>query len=509
MVSLVVAGSLLAALLAVAPFAAEHASAMEIDCSTIGGPGALSGYVESLGVRCAGGSAGGSGSTGSGGGSAGCAPKIDRIPVGFFDVFNKDVESVEYVTVNGPTSVFSYLKAYRRDVNGKLYLGGEMRVRHGLDRSYISFYSYLFSRGGEGSFYQEAYYDSKMPCADGYSYELSESLVPGDSPVNPAPLAAPGVAGAAGESVMARGLLAQVPWTDEYILRLDVTNNDAVTPAPAALSLLVNDFDVESVLATSGGVECPPAAKNLQKCSVYDIAPKSSQSVTLLLRPHAGIPVEADIPIILSYGTTTGGMGRRFYSASLPDPVPTPPSCPAATSDQTVVAGLLTPLTTFCHSGLPMAISAAHGTASINGYGAISYTSDPAFRGTDTLTVTASSPHGLVSAPTTIDLTVADPPHAEADNYTVFFETPLASSGSVLENDSIFGAPALPLPERWYAQQGATPPAHGTVILNRDGTFVYTPDAGFSGTDSFLYRIEGPDAAASTAVTVTLKVVVP
>ncbi|MGA1835998.1 Ig-like domain-containing protein [Herbiconiux sp. 11R-BC] len=422
-------------------------------------------------------------------------------------MFNTDVESVEYATVNSPTSVSTYLRAYRRDVNGRLYLGGEMRVRHGLDRSYISFYSYLFSRGGAGSFYQEAYYDSKMPCSDGYTYQLSESLVPGDSPANPTPLLAPGSAAGAGEPVMARGLLAQVPSTDEYILRIDVTNNGAA-PAPASVSLLMNDFDVENVLATSGGVDCPPAAKSLQKCSVYDITPGASQSMTLLLRAHAGIPAEADIPIILAYRTTTGGTGRLFYSVSRPDPVPAPPACPAA-GRQTVVAGLLTPLTTFCHSERPMAVTAAHGTASITAYGAISYTADPAYRGTDTLTVTASSARGRVSAPTTIDVTVADPPHAEADSYTTFFETPLTAGTSVLENDSIFGAAALPLPDRWYAQQGTTPPAHGTVVLQRDGTFVYTPDDGFSGTDSFRYRVEGPDSAASNAVTVNIEVVVP
>lgn len=33
-----------------------------------------------------------------------------------------------------------------------------------------------------------------------------------------------------------------------------------------------------------------------------------------------------------------------------------------------------------------------------------------------------------------------------------------------------------------------TAPAHGTLTLNGDGTFVFTPDAGFTGTDSFTFR---------------------
>lgn len=34
-----------------------------------------------------------------------------------------------------------------------------------------------------------------------------------------------------------------------------------------------------------------------------------------------------------------------------------------------------------------------------------------------------------------------------------------------------------------------TPPAHGSVSVNADGSFTYTPDPGFEGTDSFDYRL--------------------
>ncbi len=37
----------------------------------------------------------------------------------------------------------------------------------------------------------------------------------------------------------------------------------------------------------------------------------------------------------------------------------------------------------------------------------------------------------------------------------------------------------------------ATMPANGTLALNADGSFVYTPNAGFTGTDSFTYRLVG------------------
>ena len=45
----------------------------------------------------------------------------------------------------------------------------------------------------------------------------------------------------------------------------------------------------------------------------------------------------------------------------------------------------------------------------------------------------------------------------------------------------------------------ATKPAHGKVVVNANGGFVYTPAAGFAGTDSFTYTVSGGSAAAVTA----------
>jgi VCBS repeat-containing protein len=54
----------------------------------------------------------------------------------------------------------------------------------------------------------------------------------------------------------------------------------------------------------------------------------------------------------------------------------------------------------------------------------------------------------------------------------------------------------------------ATPPSNGSVQINPDGTFTFTPGAGYLGADSFTYLITDADGGTSTA-TVTLLVTAP
>ena len=49
-----------------------------------------------------------------------------------------------------------------------------------------------------------------------------------------------------------------------------------------------------------------------------------------------------------------------------------------------------------------------------------------------------------------------------------------------------------------------SPPSHGELQLNYDGTFEYTPASGFTGTDSFIYRATQEAGGESDTATVTL-----
>ena len=40
------------------------------------------------------------------------------------------------------------------------------------------------------------------------------------------------------------------------------------------------------------------------------------------------------------------------------------------------------------------------------------------------------------------------------------------------------------------AEAASSPPTHGGVVISRNGEFIYTPDASFSGADSFIYQLQ-------------------
>jgi hypothetical protein len=91
------------------------------------------------------------------------------------------------------------------------------------------------------------------------------------------------------------------------------------------------------------------------------------------------------------------------------------------------------------------------------------------------------------------------PPVAVNDSYATTQGTALTvGAPGVLANDS--DPDGNPLSASKVAD-----PANGSVTLNANGSFTYTPAAGFSGTDSFSYRA-GDGTAQSPTATVTITV---
>ncbi|MCX7111605.1 MAG: Ig-like domain-containing protein [Proteobacteria bacterium] len=141
--------------------------------------------------------------------------------------------------------------------------------------------------------------------------------------------------------------------------------------------------------------------------------------------------------------------------------------------------------------------SVAHGSLSLSNTGAFSYTPLASYSGSDSFTYTATN-GVLTSQPTTVTINVASvAPTANADYYSVQPGiTPSVVAQGVLSNDLGSGTVTAVL---------GTNVTKGSLSLNSDGSFSYTPNTGFTGNDSFTYLAHN-SSGNSTPATVTLAV---
>ena len=170
-----------------------------------------------------------------------------------------------------------------------------------------------------------------------------------------------------------------------------------------------------------------------------------------------------------------------------------------------------TPLTVLTAAGVllndtddgPAALTAAlvtdvaNGTLALAADGSFTYTPNLNFSGVDTFTY-ESNDSELDSIPVTVTITVNpvnDAPVAVGDSYSTAVDTLLTvAAPGVLGNDTDDGPVTL------TAVIVSSPSNGGSVTLNSDGSFNYTPASGFTGTETFTYKASdgGLDSAAVT-----------
>lgn len=144
----------------------------------------------------------------------------------------------------------------------------------------------------------------------------------------------------------------------------------------------------------------------------------------------------------------------------------------------------------------------SHGSLFLQPAGNFLYQAFVNYHGTDTFTYRAND--GTADSPTrtvTIDVrSVNDTPDPVTDDYSVGMGQQLTvDAPGVLGNDRDVDDDALTVTGIVFA------PQHGTVVIQPTGSFVYTPDAGFTGLDFFLYGVADPfTAGRSTAVRVNV-----
>ncbi|MBS3993566.1 MAG: tandem-95 repeat protein, partial [Bacteroidetes bacterium] len=139
------------------------------------------------------------------------------------------------------------------------------------------------------------------------------------------------------------------------------------------------------------------------------------------------------------------------------------------------------------------------GTLGINSSGNFTYTPFPGFYGVDSFTYTLSDGLGNFST-ATVTIIVIQVPIARADTFTAPEEVIL--NGNVLANNGN-GSDQLGIEPTTVTAY--TQPSNGSVVVNPDGSFTYTPNTDFNGTDTFTYTITDSNGNSSTAtVTVTV-----
>ena len=144
----------------------------------------------------------------------------------------------------------------------------------------------------------------------------------------------------------------------------------------------------------------------------------------------------------------------------------------------------------------------ANGILILNPNGTFDYTPDANFNGLDSFTYNVGDGSNN-DGPITVSISVAaenDTPVAIVDAYTTTRDVALNVNAlaGVLANDSDIDGDAITV-------SLDTDVSNGILALNADGSFDYTPNVGFFGTDSFTYTAsDGQSSTSAQSVTLTV-----
>lgn len=141
------------------------------------------------------------------------------------------------------------------------------------------------------------------------------------------------------------------------------------------------------------------------------------------------------------------------------------------------------------------------GSLTLNANGGFTYTPPNGYTGTATFQYRATNTGGAgnVALVSIAVQAAAKPPVATDDGYSAQQDVPFTQAApGVLANDVAGTGGAL-------TAFLVTPTSHGGVSLNSNGSFTYTPNVGFSGSDTFRYRVSNANGFSNVA-NVTIQV---
>jgi Bacterial Ig domain/Secretion system C-terminal sorting domain len=309
------------------------------------------------------------------------------------------------------------------------------------------------------------------------------------------------------------------------------TNNDSKTILPCAsntINLLTNDTDAEgnTLSITSVSALSNPAAGTLV----------NNNDGTVTFSPALGFLGS----FTFTYAVTDNGITPQVsapatVSITVSNPVNNAPiagnDAETISMEQTLIANVLdndsdpdnNPI-----SNPAITIPPVHGTAAVNAInGLITYTPNPGFFGTDVLTyqicdlpisnpaTCTSGPDKCVTATLTITIVAPNIVVAKNDESSTWVNTPV--SGATLINDFdpegdnpitfdgfIINGTAYTTGTHTVSgvdDNGTPVPNAGTVTVNTNGTYTFTPATNFTGVVNVPYTMQdgNPNAAFDTA----------
>lgn len=219
------------------------------------------------------------------------------------------------------------------------------------------------------------------------------------------------------------------------------------------------------------------------------------QTVGPCLNPSATAEAAAAADPLPTCSSPSDPLDVTFNDAGLPPTAKNDTSTVTADTKNNQISVLDNDVTNGAPPSLNLASQPTHGTAKVSN-SAVLYTPDAGFVGHDSFRYTLTTANGSSTA--TVSVTViAPPPTANNDSASTIGGDPVTVS--VTANDDANGGGALSL-------KSVGDPAHGSVTV--DGlSVVYTPDANFVGTDTFIYTVA--TAFGTDTATVTIDVSAP
>jgi CshA-type fibril repeat protein/VCBS repeat-containing protein len=280
------------------------------------------------------------------------------------------------------------------------------------------------------------------------------------------------------------------------------TGDTATTPedTPVSGNVLTNDVDPDgdpltvTSFTVNGQTVAAGGTATIAGVGTLTIAADGSYIFTPAANYNGPVPVA-----IYTISDGEGGTGTGTLTLDI-TPVNDPPvgtGTPVTTPEDTPVTGVVTATDP---DGDPLTFTPGtpptHGTVTINPDGSYSYVPDPDYNGPDSFTVVVSDGHGgttTITVPVTVT-PVNDPPVGTGTPVTTPEDTPVTGVVTATDPD---GDPLTFTP--------GTPPTHGTVTINPDGSYTYVPDPDYNGPDSFTVTVsDGKGGTTTITVPVTV-----